>query len=87
MNTITIPKSDFVLHPQGRFTGRIAEVEDRGIVSTSFGDKHKLSMKIVRDSTTAEDGSVYSAAKWFTISSHPKSALCGFRVLLLGRVL
>jgi hypothetical protein len=87
MNTITIPKSTFALHPPGRFTGSITEVEDRGIVSTMFGDKHKLSIKIECDSTTAENGSKYSASQWFTISSHPKSALCGFRVMLLGRPL
>ncbi len=87
MSYITIPQRDFVLHPAGQFTGRITEVEDRGMIETTFGTKPKLSVKFECDSTTANDGGKYIIAKWFTISSHPKSALTKFRITLLGRPL
>ena len=87
MSYITIPQRDFVLHPAGQFTGRITEVEDRGMIETTFGTKPKLSVKFECDSTTANDGGKYIIAKWFTVSNHPKSALSKFRVALLGRPL
>ena len=85
MSYISIPQRDFVLHPAGQFTGRIMEIEDRGMIETTFGTKPKLSVKIECDSTTADDGGKYIIGKWFTVSSHPKSALSKFRVALLGR--
>ena len=87
MNFIQIPTTEFTLHPAGQFTGRITEVEDRGEIETHFGTKLKLSVKFECDSATADDGGKYIIAKWFTVSSHPKSALTKFRVALLGRPL
>ena len=87
MSYITIPQRDFVLHPAGQFTGRIMEIEDRGMIETTFGTKPKLSVKFECDSATADDGAKYTIAKWFTVSSHPKSALTKFRITLLGRPL
>jgi hypothetical protein len=85
MSVIVIDRFGFKLHPVGQFTGRITGVEDRGMIETTFGTKRKLSVKIECDSTTADDGAKYTIAKWFTVSSHPKSALSKFRVALLGR--
>ena len=85
MSVIAIERSVFDLHPAGQFTGRITEVEDRGMIDTHFGTKPKLSVKFECDSATADDGAKYTIAKWFTVSSHPKSALSKFRVALLGR--
>ena len=87
MTIIKIPTTDFTLHPAGQFTGRITGVEDQGLIETHFGTKPKLAVKLVCDSSTAASGAKYTIAKWFTISSHPKSALTKFRITLLGRPL
>jgi hypothetical protein len=87
MSIIEIPITDFTLHPAGQFTGRITGVEDRGLIETHFGTKPKLSVKLDCDSATADDSAKYTIAKWFTVSSHPKSALTKFRITLLGRPL
>ena len=87
MASISINTKQFNVHPVGQFTGRITGVEDRGMIETTFGTKPKLSVKIECDNATADDGAKYTIAKWFTVSSHPKSALTKFRVMLFGRPL
>ena len=87
MSIIDIPNIDFVLHPVGRFTGRITEMEDRGETETMYGTKLKLSIKLECDSTADDDGTKYVISKWFTISGHPKSSLVQFRIMMLGRAL
>jgi len=87
MGKIIIQDQNKNLHPPGQFTGRITEIEDRGLIETQFGTKPKLTVGLECDNATADDGAKYTIAKWFTVSSHPKSALTKFRVMLFGRPL
>ncbi len=87
MPRITIPPNDFILHPEGRYSGRIFELEDRGMIETQYGTKHKMVVKIECDSAVMDDGTKYMIGKWYTVSSHPKAGLTQLREMLLGRKL
>jgi hypothetical protein len=87
MTTINIPKSDYIPHPEGRYTGCIVSVEDMGEVETSFGPKLKLAVRLECDSKKMDNGQPYSVSQWYTVSSHPKSNLTKLREMLLGRKL
>ena len=87
MSTINLPKSEYVPHPVGRYTGCIVNVEDKGKQETPFGLKHKLAIRIDCDSQMMANGEPYSVTKWYTVSSHPKSNLTKLREMVLGRKL
>lgn len=90
MATYKLPTTDteFTPHPAGQHQGFIAEIDDKGMVDTQYGEKHKLSIKI--ESTTAMmeggDGTKgYGIWQWATVSGHERSALTTFRKQVLGR--
>ena len=87
MNAIDIPRTEFILHPEGRHEGRISGVDNKGEVQTQFGTKLKIVVQIESSTALMDDGKPFIINKWFTISSHPKSALREFRETLAGRKL
>lgn len=85
--SIAIPQPQYIPHPQGQHRGRIKAVEDKGLVDSKFGKKHKVAVVIESETAHLEDGKPFTVGKWFTLSSHPKSGLREFRETLLGRKL
>lgn len=83
--TFSIPKKNFPLHPTGRHTGTIANVQDEGMQESPWGEKHKISVRIDGDSTFADNGEPFSILSWFTLSSSTKSNLRKFREAVLDR--
>ena len=90
MATYDLPTTDteFTPHPAGQHEGFIAEIEDKGMVSTQFGDKHKLSIKVESTTSFMEGGDGtkgYGVWQWVTVSGHERSGLTNFRKQVLGR--
>jgi hypothetical protein len=79
MDTVLFSKNSKV-HSTGQHTGTIKTVEDRGILDTPYGRKHKISILVESD-----DGAQLN--QWLTLSNHPKSNLTEFREMVLGRSL
>ena len=82
---ITIPKSEFLPHPQGTHQGRISDIEYREQVQTQFGIKDKLILEIESETAIMDSGVPHVIKRWFTVSSHPKAALREFREALASR--
>lgn len=76
----------FVPHPEGTYEGVIYDVEDLGVVSTSFGDTHMLSIKI-ESFESNESGKPYTVWRRVRLSFDPRSNLSGIRKSVLGRTL
>ena len=87
MSAISIPQAEFIPHPEGRHEGIIAGVDDKGIVDTQFGKKPKIVVTIESLTAFMSNGQPFTINKWFTVSSHPKSALREFRETMAGRKL
>ena len=87
MNTLKIPKTEYVPHPEGQHEGLTMGLEDKGEVDTSYGKKRKVALKIQSETANTDDGSPSTIERWFTLSSHPKSDLRKFRETMLGRSL
>ncbi len=81
MSTINFNESKFVVHPEGQHTGIIKSVVDKGIMNTTFGPKHKITVRIESDKGS------HVLNHWLTVSNHPKSNLTRFREMVLGRSL
>ena len=82
-----IPKSDFIPHPVGQHEGKICLLEDVGMKTTAFGEKHKVAVRVESTTAMMEDGQPFIVQQWFTLSGHPKSSLRKFRELIAGRPL
>ena len=84
MSDISIPKANYVPHPEGQHRGIIRGIENKGEVETQFGIKPKIVVQIESETAFLDDGSPFAINRWFTISSHPKAALREFRETLKG---
>lgn len=82
-----IPKTEYETHPAGRFTGRIIEVRDLGLVETQFGDKHKVAAIIETEGIQQANGYPFQVWQKMTLSSNKKAALRKFREAVLDREL
>ena len=82
-----IPKSDFIPHPVGQHEGKICLLEDVGMKTTAFGEKHKVAVRVESTTAMMEDGQPFIVQQWYTLSGHPKSSLRKFRELIAGRAL
>lgn len=82
-----IPKTEFDPHPAGQHTGRIVEVQDRGLQDTSYGQKYKLVIVVESDTAYQGDGAPFALWVWVTLSAGRKATLTRLREKLLGRPL
>lgn len=87
MATLTIPKPDFIPHPEGQYDGIIYQVEDLGMQETNFGMKHQVSIKIEALECAMEDGQPFTIQRRVSLSGHQKSTLRKLREQLLGKKL
>lgn len=67
-------KTEFPLAPDGLQDAVLVDVVDLGILSTKFGDKHKLSLVFELEEQDSE-GKHFVVTKWYTWSLNEKSNL------------
>lgn len=60
--------------PEGIVDAVCVRVEDKGIVETQWGNRHKISV-VWQINALKENGERFEVAKWFTASTHIKSNL------------
>ena len=82
-----IPKKEFEPHPIGQHEGIICLLEDVGMKTTAFGEKHKVAVRVESTTAMMDDGQPFVVQQWYTLSGHPKSSLRKFRELIAGREL
>lgn len=80
-----LPKSTFIPHPEGNFSGNIIAIEDLGEVQTAFGPKLKVAIKIASHQAAMEDGQPFLAIKRCNQSTSRRAELTKFREMLAGR--
>ena len=78
---------EFELHPVGQHKGIVYMWKDRGVVSTSFGDKHKALIGIESISVKMDDGKPYVIVESLNIAFGNNSNLKARREQILGREL
>lgn len=79
-----IPKQEYDPYPKGPSEGIIYEIEDKGMIETPFGDKHKLSIKIESLKHKLDDGRPFTIQKLVNLSGHENSDLYKFRCAARG---
>lgn len=84
---ITIDTPQFDTHPEGKgFLGIIKSVEDLGVQSTQFGEKHKIQVNIVTQEVN-QAGEYMGLSAWYTLSAGRRANLTILRESLAGRQL
>ena len=79
-----IPKMEYDPYPKGPSEGIIYELEDKGMIETPFGEKHKLAIKIESLKHQLEDGRPFTIQKLVNLSGHENSDLYKFRCAARG---
>lgn len=73
-SSITINADARPLPPEGVIDAVCVKIEDRGIVKTQWGDRHKISV-VWQINALKQNGERFEVAKWFTPSMYGKSNL------------
>ena len=82
--------SEFELHPEGEYIGKITKVEDLGLCPTNFGVKPKMRITITCMNASApkrEDGERHRATRRLNVAGGTQATLSAFRAAALGRKL
>lgn len=89
MAKFEVPRTEFVPHPMGPSEGIIFDVQDKGVIETPFGNKHKVAIKVqsldkfIPDDDDKPTTKPFSVQKMCNLSGHEASDLYKFRCAAL----